>query len=245
MLAFWKAHPRDPLPRRVDWECVLPPQQGRRAWVEVLGVDPAAPGAPDVPSQPLPNPEVKPRPRLGVHLDVHAVGPGLRISAVEDGSPAAESGFRGGDYILRVGGTELSKGEEAAAALRAYLAGLGAGEGEFLVKRREQTLTLRAGLRVLAADLPDPALGYGKPSGRVIAEVKDGNRIEVRTRGVSSLRLHLARPLVDPTTELVVVWNGKEAWRGVPKVDAAYLLDQALRGLPGDPLYEAQLTLTP
>ena len=88
-------------------------------------------------------------------------------------------------------------------------------------------------------------MGDGKPSGRAIAEVKDGNRIEVKTRGISALRLHLARPLVDPTKDLVVTLNGKEAFRGVPKADAAYLLDQALRSLPGDPLYEANLTLRP
>ena len=67
----------------------------------------------------------------------------------------------------------------------------------------------------------------------------------MKTRGVSALRLHLARPLVDPTKELVVVLNGKEAFKGVPKPDAAYLLDQALRSLPGDPIYEANVTLKP
>ena len=249
MFEFMSKHARDPAPKRVDWETTVPANDGRRAWVEVLTVDASAPGAPDVPSQPLPNPEVKPRPRLGIQMDTEYDGEGLRIEAVQPETPAAEAGFQPGDVIVKAGGTDLPAGlRDGLLALRAYLDKLGESEGEFAVKRGEESLTLKLKPRVLASDVqgPPPAeLGYGKPSGRVIAEVKDGNRIEVKTRGVSALRLHLARPLVDPTKELVVVLNGKEAYKGVPKGDAAYLLDQALRGLPGDPLYEANLTLKP
>jgi membrane-associated protease RseP (regulator of RpoE activity) len=245
MLAFGQAHPRDPLPKRVDWECVLPQIDGRRAWVEVLSVHAAAPGAPDVPSQPLPMPDVPKHPRLGIKIDTTHPETGLRIETVEPGTPAAEAGFRPGDVIVKVGAEDLPKGRDAFVALRDYLAGLEEVDGEFTVQRESETVTIKTRPRVLASDGPDPALGYGKPSGRVVAEVKEGNRIEVKTRGVGALRLHLARPLVDLEKEVVVVLNGKEVFKGVPKPDAAYLLDQTLRRLPGDPLYEANLTLKP
>jgi poly(3-hydroxybutyrate) depolymerase len=49
-LAFWSTRPRVPLPKVVDWECVVPANDGRRAWIEVLEVNPGAPGAPDLAS---------------------------------------------------------------------------------------------------------------------------------------------------------------------------------------------------
>lgn len=245
MEAFWKAHPREALPKQVDWECTVPAIDGRRAWVEMLTLAPSAPGAEDLPTRPLALPQVAPRPRLGISVDRAFEGAGIRIEEVQKDTPAAEAGLKAGDVLLKAGGVELPAGQEALQLLRAYLDGLEGKDGEFTVKRGEETLTLKTKPRVLASDAPPADLGYGKPSGRVLATVTGPNRIEVKTRGVSSLRLHLARPLVDPAQDLVVRLNGKEVFRGKVKPEAAYLLAQALSSLPGDPLFEAQLTLTP
>jgi len=243
---FWEKHPRVALPPSIDWECAVPSLNGRRAWVEILEVNASAPGAPGLESQALAMPsEAAPRPRLGVDIDQEHEGAGIKIAKVAPGSPAAEAGFKPGDIIVKVGETELGAGEEAFDALRAFLAGLGETDGEFGIQRGDKAVTLKTRPRLLKQDDPSPELGYGKPSGRVVAEVKTPARIEVRTRGVAKLRLHLARPLVDPSHEVVVMLNGKEAFKGVPAADAGYLLGQALRTLPGDPVFEAQVTLTP
>jgi membrane-associated protease RseP (regulator of RpoE activity) len=182
---------------------------------------------------------------LGISADQRFEGEGIRIEEVQKDSPAAEAGLQPGDVIVKMGEKDVPAGPAGLLGLRAYLEGLQGGEAEFTVKRGEQTLTLKTKPRVIDSDKPPPELGYGKPSGRVRAEVTAPNRIEVKTRGVSALRLHLARPLVDPGKEVVVLLNGKEAFKGVPSSDAPYLLDQALRGLPGDPLFEAHVTLRP
>jgi poly(3-hydroxybutyrate) depolymerase len=244
--AFWQANPRVALPTRIDWECAVPAIDGRRAWVEILEVDPAAPGAADLASQALPMPaQAGARPRLGIGIDRSHTGPGLLIEKVEAGTPAAEAGFAAGDVLVKAGETDLPQGDGAFMALRAYLDSLGTTDGAFTVKRGEQTLTLTTRPRILKQDEPSPSLGYGLPSGRIVAEVKAPDRIEVRTRGVRRLRLHLARPLVDTSRPLTVMLNGKQAFQGQPAPEVGHLLGEALRALPGDPVFEAQITLQP
>ena len=96
-----------------------------------------------MPSRPLPNPEIKPRPRLGIQMDTEYDGEGLRIDVVQPETPAAEAGFQPGDVIVKAGGTDLAGGREGFMTLRAYLDKLGDTEGEFAVKRGEETLTLK------------------------------------------------------------------------------------------------------
>lgn len=243
ILAFALKQARSALPATLDWECVLPAVDGRRAWVEVLRTDAAAPGAPGLGSTLLEVPAATQRPRLGISLDREHEGPGLAVESVQEGTPAAEAGFQAGDVILKAGDTDLPEGPEAALALRAYLDTLANQDGTFTVKRGEETKVLITRPRLLAQDAPPAELGYGRPSGRVKAAWTAKNRVELSTRGVAAVRLHLARPLVDLDQDLTVLLNGKTAFQGRVKADAAYMLDAALRRLPGDPLYEAALTL--
>jgi poly(3-hydroxybutyrate) depolymerase len=243
--AFWTSHPRPAPPAKVDWTTAAPGADGRRAWVEILEVDPAAPSDETLAVTPMPVPEVRGRPRLGISIDQSHPGPGIRVDRVEPGTPAAEAGFQPGDTIQKVGETTLASGEEGFRALRAYLEGLGDTDGTFEVERAGEKKTLTARPRVLPQDAPPKALGYGRPAGRVVAEVVSPTRVEVRSRAVKRFRLHLAPPLFDPSQELLVLVNGKEAFRGKPGLDALYILDLALRSLPGDPVAVAELVVTP
>lgn len=243
--AFVEAHPREALPTSVDWECALPEVDGRRAWVEILRVDPAAPDAPDLASRVMEVPKETRRPRLGITIDRAYEGQGLRIEEVAQGTPAAEAGFAPGDVVVRVGDKDLPEGPEAFLILRAYLESLTGQDGTFVVKRGDAEVTLTTRPRLLAQDEPPAALGYGRPSGRLSATRTAPNVLEVRTHDVAAFRLHLARPFVDLEQDLKVTVNGKVAFSGRVTPDAAYLLSEALKGLPGDPLYEAVLTLHP
>jgi membrane-associated protease RseP (regulator of RpoE activity) len=193
----------------------------------------------------LPPPQAPRRPRLGITLDQEFEGVGIRLTRVEPGSPAADAGFQPGDVLVKVGDRQLTQGGEALATLRAYLDGLGESDGAFGVLRGDETLTLTTRPRLLKSDEPPAELGYGRPAGRVVGEIKPGNQIVLTTHGVSSLRLHLARPLVDPTKPVTVTLNGKQVHSGPVQGDAAYVLEQALTTLPGDPYFEATLTLAP
>ncbi len=243
--AFVEAHPREALPATVDWSSVLPAVDGRRAWAEILEVDAAAPDAEGLSAQVQAVPQETRRPRLGISIDRAYEGQGLKIEAVQAGTPAAEAGFRDGDVIVAVGAEELPAGAEAFLALRGYLESHTDQDGTFVVLREGQRVTLTTRPRLLAQDEPPAALGYGRPAGRLVAVRAAPDSIEVRTRDVGAFRLHLARPFVDLEREIRVTVNGKEAFRGRIQPDPAYLLQEALRGLPGDPLFEATLTLRP
>lgn len=247
ILAFWKENPRSALPRRLAWATSRPglDGEGRFAWAEILAVDEAAPSAEGLAAPvELPLPDVTPRPRLGIVLDQEFEGPGIRVREVQPGTPAEEAGFQPGDVIVELGGDAVP-GDEPLAALRAYLESLEGKDGVFTVRREGARVEIRARPRVLAEDRPArPAeLGYDRPVGLLEVEAKDGNRIEVRTRSVRSLRLFLAEPLVDFSKELVVVVNGTERFRGKPPQDAALTLAEAVRGGPGAPVFRGAITL--
>jgi membrane-associated protease RseP (regulator of RpoE activity) len=242
---FWAKNPREALPATLDWSSAAPAVDGRRGWLEIVAVSPDAPGDAASAAVALPPPQAPRRPRLGITLDQEFEGVGIRLTRVEPGSPAADAGFQPGDVLVKVGDRQLTQGGEALATLRAYLDGLGESDGAFGVLRGDETLTLTTRPRLLKSDEPPAELGYGRPAGRVVGEIKPGNQIVLTTHGVSSLRLHLARPLVDPTKPVTVTLNGKQVHSGPVQGDAAYVLEQALTTLPGDPYFEATLTLAP
>jgi hypothetical protein len=243
--AFWQAHPRDPLPRALEWATSRPAGEGRLHWVEILetGDRAAAADGPLAPRELVAN--RSPRPRLGIRLDTAHPGPGLAVESVEEGSPAAEADFRPGDVVVEVGGEPLGDPREAFGRLRAFLDRLGEEGGEVVLLREGERIPVRAQPRALPADVPArPAdLGYDQPAGRVRARVLDDGTLDVRTFGVARLRLHLAAPLVDFDRPLRVVLNGRSAFEGRPPASGAHVVAEAIRGGPGNVLYRGSLDL--
>lgn len=250
--AFWMEHPRETLPASLQWASSAPRHDGRFAWVEITALlgedrprepvwDLALPAA-------MALPDMTPRPRLGIRLDMEAEGTGLVILEVQEGTPAAEAGLEAGDRIVALGDTVLDDEDPRARimVLRGFLDGLTDADGLFRVERGDETLEIRTRPRVLDADRQELArpreLGYDVVPGLVEAEVA-ANVIRLRTDGVASLRLHLAEPLVDLDRELAVTWNGKEVFRGAAARDVAYLLAQAAEHGAGGARYEAYLDL--
>jgi hypothetical protein len=241
---FWKAHPRTALPTSIRWESAVPSLDGRFGWVEVVQVDPKAPGDAALQGGVLPDPAG--RAVLGVTLDQAYQGEGVKIGSVSAGSAAEEAGFLAGDVIVAVDGISL-RSEDAFVRLRTALASLADRDGVFTVLRGEEEKTLSCRPRVAQASGVErsAALGYGLPSGLVEARVTAPNRIEVKTRHVGALKLHLASGLVDLKAPVTVVLNGAVVYQETPVGSVGYVLSEALRGGPGAPAWQAGILLKP
>lgn len=243
-LAFWKAHPREAAPARVSWT-TSNPQGSRRAWVEIRRLAPETASEEAVEATEVDDlPAVHPQPRLGLRFDPEFEGPGLLVDEVEEGTPADAAGFQAGDVLLAAGDDELV-GVEALDRLRRRVASGGEAEETFRVLRGEDRVALRARpLRLQHDARPSPGVrGFGVRPGTVAAEVLTGNRVEVTTDGVGAVRLHLLPALLDLDSELIVVLNGKEAYRGPVPVDLDHLLEEARRNGPGDAVAIGRLDL--
>lgn len=85
----------------------------------------------------VPPPERRTRPWIGLsHGEVE--GPGVRITAIAENSPAAQADLRVSDVILRVGRHEISDGPDYRATIRALTPGQ---EVRFRIRRGEEELT--------------------------------------------------------------------------------------------------------
>ncbi len=244
---FWAANPRTPLPKQIAWETALPRSEGRFGWVEVLTVDPKAPSAKGAVAATLPDPAG--RPVLGIRIDMQFEGPGLRVTRVEDDSAAADAGFEVGDVIIAVQGTDLAGPAQGRTVLMRELPKMASAKkaGVFRVQRGDEELDLECLPRAAGAGAVErpKALGYGMPSGRIEAQVVDGNRIDITTRHVGSFKLHLADGLVDLAQPLKVYVNGALAFEGLAKGSTGYVLQEAVRGGAGAPLYRASIVVKP
>jgi membrane protease YdiL (CAAX protease family) len=81
----------------------------------------------------------RPQPRIGVQLDPRFAGPGVRVSEVVAGSPAARAGVRVRDVILSVDGEAVASAKELAASIAGGEPGV---ERVLQLTRDGQTLAL-------------------------------------------------------------------------------------------------------
>ena len=247
MRAFWDAHPRT---RRdaVRWQSSVPWLDGRCDWVEILETAADASGTGTLATDVLPIPAPTPRPRLGVRLDTAFEGPGVRFEDVEADSPAAAAGMRTGDVLVEVEGEALRTAQDLG-RLREALDRLTEEErdGTFVLERDGERVEVRARPRVMEADRVPPSPqgpGVGEPAGLVVARLAAANRIEVTTRGVKRLRLHLGPEQVDLASPLTVVVDGTVRFEGRLDGNVAYVLSEAWRD-GGLARYRAPLVIVP
>ena len=91
-----------------------------------------------------------------------------------------------------------------------------------------------------AATLNIPLYDRSKPSGRVDA-ARDGNTVELKTRGVRELTLLLSPDAIDFAKPVVVTLNGRQVHTGVVSRDTGVLLKWAARDNDRTMLYAAEL----
>jgi predicted esterase len=228
---------RDPLPREIDWT-THDLRYGQAFWTRILALG-------DRPADPFKSEKDftfpigegrPPRPVLGVQIDQEFAGPGVRISAVTDGTGAQEAGVKEGDILTSANGTELSSFDD----LRGVLGKLKAGDTvKLAIKRGDETLELNVPFRMPKAE-PAPAVG---PAGRIRA-TRDGNSVAVLAKGVTRLEILVSPDAFDLAKEIVVTVNGQEAFKGVVTPSADVMLDEIRRRL-GDTsvVYVAKITL--
>ncbi len=223
---------RQPHPERILWQG-SGDAPARVHWLEVLGVDAGLKGAKFAD----PNPMMKPsRVRLGVQLDRAFAGPGCRLSLVTDASPAKAAGLKKGDVLLAMNGVEIKSMQ----TLRALLGRVNFGSTFTLrVARGEKILALKGEFPAVAAK---PAFPRNKPFGSIEAK-RQGNRVALRSSGISRVALLLSPEVFDFEKPLKLTVNGRDLREVKLQRDPRFLLEQAHRDQDPSMLYAARLEL--
>ena len=175
--AFIQAHPRDPLPDRVDWETGQTDRFNRSRWVVIDEIGAAV-------DESVLESVNQVTPRLlalgvGIRVWTDAAGGGVNIVSIQPGSLADSNGIWEGDVVRGLGAESVTGVEQLQNALEAN-----AGTSINLVlERAGQTVPLT--LRLPPASTPSPRTAFARraPSGRVQVE-RTGNSVAVRTGGV-------------------------------------------------------------
>jgi len=234
--AIWSwllEHPRNPHPKAVTWQGAA----GMTARVHWLEVEDARDVSNDV-DFPDPNPAVsRGRVLLGVTVDQTFPGPGVRITSVSDGSPAAAVGLEEGDVLLGLDDTDLEGLQE----LRRALGGKDFGDAFTLRYRRgDETRTAEGRF---PEDRPEPVFRRTMPWGAVEATYAD-NAFDVRVESVAAFDLLLSAAMVDFERPVKVTVNGKVVYDARVEPDLAFLLGQAARDRDRTTLYRARLPIS-
>jgi len=229
-IAAWMAEQRrDPHPPTVHFEGAAP---GRVRWLAVTALG-TRKGAefPDV------NPPLPPgRPRIGVVIDQAFPGPGVLVSEVQPGSPAAAAGVEKGDILVAFDDREIGAFGDLAGALRAKAPG----DAFRLRLRRGEATVEKEG--TLPAPRAEPGLRRERPFGTLRAEAGE-NRVEVRAEGIASFEIYLSEPLFDLSKPVVVAVNGTTVHSGVVAPDLRFLAEQAAADEDRTMVYLARLRI--
>ena len=67
--------------------------------------------------------EPLPRPWMGIRFDTAFAGPGIRLSEVSEGTPAAKAGLQVGDVVLVFDGTKIASGQDLVGVIRRHKVG--------------------------------------------------------------------------------------------------------------------------
>lgn len=211
---FVAEHPRDPLPDHLSWETERVDRYNRADWLVIDRLGEVA-GQSE-----LPDSNLLDRGReydFGLRID-SGVDRGRRATQVVPDSNASRIGLRTGDLFLEVDGRRVQSGRDITEPMQQWDA---QSVLRFTVERGGQRLSLQGVFQPDEVDVPlEPIFPRKKPSCRVDLE-RDGNLVEVRTRGVKAFTLLLSPSKFDFTRPITVVANGRTVFEGVvePKVD--------------------------
>ena len=196
---------RDTIPDTIEW-ATAHIETGRRAWAEVLEIGAADA---DAPAEAVPDIQVLSSPGrvlIGIGIDREYEGAGVRVTTVDDRRPAGELGLQEGDVVIRVDDATIADLGD----LRVVLGKKRFGD-ELTVEVRRGAESVVA-TTTIPAFTPEPSYDREREAAW-FSLVRDGNTVDVTSRGVRRLRLHLSDAQFDLTNEIVVVVNGIERAR--------------------------------
>jgi dienelactone hydrolase len=230
-IAAWMAEQRrDPHPKTVAWEGA---GGGRVRWLRVTAVG-GRKGAefPDV------NPKLPPgRVRIGITIDQAFEGPGVMVSEVQEGMPAATLGIEQGDILVGFDGKDVGDITDLQGMLRAKTFGDGF---KLRLQRGAETIEKEG---KFPDGRPEEAFRRGKPFGTIRAEAKD-NVVDVRADGIAAFELYLGEPLFDLGKPVVVKVNGATVHSGIVPLDVKFLAEEAAADDDRTMVYLGKLLIT-
>ena len=237
---FVADHPRIPLPDALTWETGQPNIPARAHWLVIdqlsVGSDPVGTKSVPLGSDPA-WPDVNRKPSRAA-ADFGVRSSGTRVNRVVKGSNADQMGLRSGDVVLTVNNTPVAG--DLADSLRDYPSGRPLIVG---VQRGGETvrLTGRYAPTVLAGE-SDMMLPPHRESGRIDL-IRTGNRVDVKSRGVTAFTLLLSPDQFDLNRAVTVVVNGRTRFEGKVERDVRTLLRWAARDNDRTMLFAAELRI--
>lgn len=228
MAAFMKTAVRDPLPGRIDWECGPNLEWPEAFWLRVLRLNPKA-GRGELPAPAAPVLS----PRFGINVEP-VDGGGLRIRNVVEGGAADAAGLHRDDILLDIDGREMNTLQDLITLLESQ---------EEMERKVEVNFRSASGLFSTQVTLKRRAT-FARPAGsaRVIAEAA-GNRIEIHSVGVATLRLCISPDMFTLSQPVVVVVNGEERFAEIVHPDPDFLLRDARARRDRSTPYAAAVTI--
>ncbi len=233
MVNFMKNNPRVPHPRRVCIESAAAGPAARCHWarIEELG-DPAG-------GFPFPDFNVvmtQTRVMLGVTIDQQYQGEGVKIMQVMEESPAEKMGMKAGDLIIEADGTEVND----FTGLRSVLGPKKFGDKiRVKVMRGSEAIEMSGEFR---QPKPRAAFSRARPAGRLDASA-EGNKVDVRTRGVRRYTLFLSRELFDLGSDIEILTNGERSFRDKVRPSLKAMLEAAAEDKDRSMVYWAKIEI--
>ena len=230
--AFLRRHPRDPFPGEVIWEAGVP-EFGACRW---LKIDRITNEEPEAWHTDFNCALVNERITIGFMADDAFEGEGVRVGRVVEETPAEDMGLAEGDVIVKGGSMPIAGMDD----LVRFKAGLGRGDAFELTVRRGE------GITVLGGAMPEPAnyLVFKRelPSGLVKARYL-ANRIEIESSRVGALSILLHPDMVNPDSNLSVIWNGRLVYDDRVTPDLEYMIRNFAENRDRRLIYAARLSL--
>jgi hypothetical protein len=227
---FVADHPRDPLPDHLSWETSDLKLANRLHWlvINALGGTPSDPESMDDLNTFTPEPGLE----LGIRVNDRTV-----VRVLSD-TNAERLGFKAGDVILRMDDLAIANVQDLLAAVAAHPIGAPV---RWHVSRDGRELELSGTFAPVETRFPTrPLFRRTRPSGHMEL-TRQGNQVEVTSRGVRAFTLLLSPDEFDFSQPVTVVTNGRVAFSGKVELSLETLLRWAARDNDRTMLFGAEL----